>query len=386
MQADRRAFVLKTGLGMLGLANGRWVFADDPVAPKGQPGLIIREKEPQNLEFPFGSLEDFATPNELFYVRNHFAAPQVDIKNWKLRVEGAVDNPLNLSLDDLLKMKTARQGATLECAGNGRIFLNPKVNGVNWEMGAVSNAEWGGVPLNAVLDKAGLKKQALEVILEGADSGEVKTDPKSPGEIHFARSLPLAKALRKEVLLAHKMNGEDLPAAHGYPLRAVVPGWYGMASVKWLNRIVVVDKPFAGYFQTMSYTYFEDIGDLPQMVPISELQVKSQIARPTIQEVVPAKSKYRVFGAAWSGESTIAKVEVSTDRARNWHEARLLDNATPFCWRLWEYDWETPGQAGKAEVMSRATDKNGRTQPMAREEGRGNYMISHVIPVEVLVK
>ncbi len=384
-RSDRRSFVVRAGLGLLGLSQGRLALAEPPSKPRTE-GLIIREKEPENLEFPFTSLESFNTPNELFYVRNHFAAPAIDMKKWKLKVEGAVERPLELNLDELLKMTTATQPATLECAGNGRVFLLPKATGVNWETGAVSTAKWGGVPLNAVLDKAGVKKGAVEVILEGTDTGEVKADPKSPGVIHFARSLPLSKAMKKEVLLAHQMNDAELPAAHGYPIRAVVPGWYGMASVKWLSRIVVVDKPFAGYYQSMAYTYFENVESLPSMVPITELQVKSEIARPAFQEVVPTKSKYRVHGAAWSGEAAIDKVEVSTDGGKTWSAARLLDDAVAYCWRLWEYQWQTPEQGGKVKIMSRATDKSGRTQAMQREEGRGSYMISHVLPVEVVVK
>src|SRR5262249_37248653 len=157
---------------------------------------------------------------------------------WKLTVEGAVDRPLSLTLNDLQRMKEATLTATLECAGNSRVFLVPRVPGVPWELGAVSNAEWGGVPLAAILEKAGVQNKAVEVVLEGADTGEVKDPPTTPGVIPYARSLPLEKARKPEVLLAWKMNGAELTPAHGYPLRAVVAGWYGMASVKWLTRLV----------------------------------------------------------------------------------------------------------------------------------------------------
>src|SRR5262249_33154198 len=149
------------------------------------------------------------------------------------------------------------QVALLECSGNGRVFLVPRVDGVPWELGAVSNAEWTGVPLAAVLERAGLKSDALEVVCEGADAGQIGgnlEEAKSPGTIHYARGLSLEKARKPEVLLAYKMNGADLPAAHGFPVRLLVPGWYGMASVKWLNRIIVTDRPFQGYFQTMAYS------------------------------------------------------------------------------------------------------------------------------------
>src|SRR5205814_8749199 len=175
------------------------------------------------------------------------------------------------------------QGAVLEGRGNGRGCRGPKAEGVPWGSGAVSCAEWTGVPLAAVLDRAGLKSDAVDVICEGADSGQLPgnpEEPKSPGPIHFARSLSVTKARKPEVLLAYKMNGADLPAAHGWPVRLLVPGWYGMASVKWLRRIVVSDRPFQGIFQTMLYSYFELRDGLPTLMPTGEIQVKSAIARP----------------------------------------------------------------------------------------------------------
>src|SRR5262249_49811328 len=156
-----------------------------------------------------------------------------------------------------LKLPSRTIPALLECAGNGRAFLVPRARGVAWQLGAVGTAEWTGVPLSAILDRAGVRAGAVEVILEGADSGEFREDPQAPGPIHCARSLPLEKARQQEVLLAYRMNGAEITAAHGYPLRAVVPGWYGMASVKWLTRLVVSDRPFQGFFQSIDYTYFE---------------------------------------------------------------------------------------------------------------------------------
>src|SRR5262249_50532504 len=161
-------------------------------------------------------------------------------------------------------------------------------------------------------------------------SGEVKDPPTSPGVIHFARSLPLEKARKPEVLLAYRMNGEELPPAHGFPLRAVVPGWYGMASVKWLTRVIVTERPYLGYYQSLDYTTWQRINGLPTLVPITALEVKAEVARPALDEVVAAGSTYRVHGAAWAGESEVAKVEVSGDGGRTWAEAKLLDKAVPF--------------------------------------------------------
>ncbi len=347
--------------------------------------LIVREKKPENLEFPFSTLDRFLTPNDRFYVRNHFPAPELDASTWRLKVEGAVKRPLELSYEDLKKLPTRTVTATLECAGNSRALLDPKVGGVQWELGAVGNAEWAGVPLAAVLERAGLKNAAVEVVLEGADKGEVSGPPKSPGVIPFARSLPLAKARRLEVLLAHKMNGADLPKSHGSPLRAVVSGWYGMASVKWLTRILVTERPFAGYFQTMNYTYWERLRGLATLTPITGMQVKSLVARPAAGEVIPAGKSYRVHGAAWVGESEVTKVEVSTDGGKTWAEAELAGKSRPFAWRLWEQEWR-PAREGKYTILSRATDGSGRVQPLKRDRDRLNYMISHVLPVEVTVR
>src|SRR4029077_9019345 len=197
----------------------------------------------------------------------------------------------------------------LECAGNSRVFLVPKASGVPWELGAVGTAAWSGVPLAAILDRAGIRDGAVEVILEGADTGEVREPPtayQSPGRIPFARSLPLAKA-RQDVVLAHRMNGAELPAPHGFPLRAVVPGWYGMASIKWLSRIIVASEPFNGYYETVDYAYWQRRESGPVLVPLTTMQVKAEIAHPENNEIIRANGKYLVNGAAWTAEEAISK-------------------------------------------------------------------------------
>jgi DMSO/TMAO reductase YedYZ molybdopterin-dependent catalytic subunit len=285
-------------------------------------------------------------------------------------------------LEEILKLDSRTMTVTLECAGNSRGFLVPKENGVLWELGAVSNAKWKGVSLADVLDRAGVSKNAVDVVLVGADSGPV-ADPKSPGPINFARSIPIEKVKKHEALLAYEMNGDPLSAAHGFPLRAIVAGWYGMASIKWLSRIVVTDKAFDGFFQSLEYSYFVRKNGLPSVVPITEMQVKASIARPTLYEVIPSGTKYRMHGAAWAGESSIAKVEVSTDGGKTWKEAKLLGEPVPFAWRLWEYAWDVPTTKGRVTCMARATDSKSRIQPMERDPDRRNYMISHVLPIEV---
>jgi DMSO/TMAO reductase YedYZ molybdopterin-dependent catalytic subunit len=372
------AWSIRTGLGQENQGEG------DASRNSGQ--LIARQRNPDNLEFPFATLNSFITPNEKFYVRNHFSQPKIDANSWRLKVEGAVERELELKLDDICKLPARTVTATLECAGNGRALLVPKVKGVPWQLGAVGNADWTGVPLVAVLERAGLRDSAVEVVLEGADSGELTADIKPAGPVHFARSLPVAKARSSEVLLAYKMNGVDLPAAHGFPLRAVVPGWYGVASIKWLQRLVVTDRPFNGYFQSFDYSYFGNVKGLSKVVPITELQVKAQISRPTTGEIIKADSDFRIHGAAWTGESEISKVEVSTDAGKSWAEARLSLEKVKHAWRLWDYRCHAPGKPGMIRLMARATDTQGRVQPLERDPDRRNYMISHVLPVDVTIQ
>ncbi len=208
---DRRTFVTSAALAALPLAS-----AAPSETNQRLPGVIIRQKDPDNLEFPFASLDSFLTPNEQFYVRTHFEVPELDAGSWRLKVEGAVERPFEIGYDELRKMPSHSLTAILECSGNSRVFLKPPQLGIRWELGGVSNAEWVGVRLADVLERAGVREGAVEVILEGADKGELKPpNPKSPGVIAYARSLPLAKARRPEVLLAYQMNGKELPAAHG---------------------------------------------------------------------------------------------------------------------------------------------------------------------------
>jgi DMSO/TMAO reductase YedYZ molybdopterin-dependent catalytic subunit len=355
-----------------------------PGDTKFRDGKIVRGEDPLNLEMPFAALDSFITPTKLFYVRTHFPIPKIDKQTWRLRVEGEVEKSFEISYDELLKMESRKIPATLECAGNNRNFLEPKVKGVQWGLGAVSTAEWTGVVLSMLLDRAIVRPSAHEVILEGADRGK-PDDPKSPaGELKFAWSIPLEKA--SSVLLAYKMNDVDLPPEHGFPVRAIVPGWYGMASIKWLQRIIVTDQPFSGYFQTLDYAFWKRRGDMVERVPLSEMQTKAEIAGPAEGEIVPANSHVRVHGAAWTTNGEIIKVELSTDGGSTWGDAKLLGEAKPNAWRLWEFNWKTPAAAGKQTLISRATDSRGRTQPAEHDPDRGTYMINHLLPIEVEVR
>jgi DMSO/TMAO reductase YedYZ molybdopterin-dependent catalytic subunit len=348
-------------------------------------GRIVRGEAPLNLEMPFETLEGFLTPTESFYVRTHFPIPSIDRDAWWLRIEGDVENSFAINYEQLLELESVTVPVTLECAGNNRSFLDPKVKGVQWGLGAVGTAEWTGVPLSILLDRAQPKAKGCHAVLEGADGGMLEDPNGPPGELKFARSIPVAKA-RADVLLAYKMNGRELPPEHGFPLRAIVPGWYAMASIKWLQRIIVTEQPFTGYYQTIDYAYWERQKAIAELTPLTEMQVKAQIAEPAEGDVVPANSRVRVHGAAWTSNGEITKVELSTDGGATWTEAKLLGESKPNAWRLWEFNWQTPAAPGTQTLIARATDSLGRTQPVHRDADRGTYMINHLLLITVQVR
>ncbi|HSS16876.1 MAG TPA: sulfite oxidase [Candidatus Dormibacteraeota bacterium] len=352
---------------------------------KLRDGRIVRNKEPLNLEMPFETVENFITPTKSFFVRTHFPIPSIDRDAWWLHVEGEVEKPFAINYEELLKLESLTIPVTLECAGNNRNFLEPKVKGVQWELGAVGTAEWTGVPLSVLLNRAVVKSNAREVTLEGADHGMLD-DPKSPpGRLRFSRSVPLDKA-RRDVLLAYRMNGTDVPPEHGFPVRAIVPGWYAMASIKWLQRIIVTDQPFTGYYQTLDYAYWKRRGDIGELTPLSEMLIKAEIAKPAQGETVSKNSNVRVHGAAWTGDGEITKVELSTDGGATWNAASLIGVSKRNAWRLWEFDWRTPSKPGQAHLVARAADSLGQAQPAHRDPDRGTYMINHLLPITVEVR
>ena len=346
--------------------------------------MITREKEPLNVEMPFAAVESFITPTEHFYVRCHFPIPKIDERKWRFKVEGLVAQPLELTLDELRQMPEHTIRATVECAGNGRVFLVPKVKGVQWELGAVGNAQWTGVRLRDVLERARISDAAREIVFEGADSGTIAELPRPAGKVNFARSVPIEKAMH-DVLLAWAMNGEPLTEAHGFPLRAIVPAWYGMASVKWLQRLIITDRPFYGYYQSIDYAYWRRDENGPVLVPLAEMQVKAEIARPENNEVVCANARYHVRGAAWTGDAIVTRVEISLDGGRSWSDTSLKGDAIENAWRLWEFEWKSPAP-GNYTLMARATDSRGRVQPIERDLDANNYMINHCLPIAVEVR
>ncbi len=348
--------------------------------------MTIRQKEPVNFEFPFGELNSFLTPNESFYIRSHFKAPELTAESYSLSIYGAVEKPFTLGYQQLKDLPSETRVATLECAGNSRVFLVPQVEGAQWELGAVGNAEWTGVPLRALLQHAGIASSACDVVFEGADRGAPKEKPVPPGPVSYARSLPLQKALEPEVLVAYKMNGRELSPDHGFPVRLIVPGYYGMASVKWLTSIQVLEERFTGYWQTSDYAYWEYIDGKPVRRPLAEMMIKSQIARPRMYDIVAAGSEYLVTGAAWSGTAKIAQVELSTDGGQHWGPVELIDAPHAHAWRRWQCVWRVPQQPGPYVLSSRATDVNGAVQPEQHNPNHGTYIVNFDLPIDVIVR
>ena len=321
-------------------------------------GLLVLRADPLNGEVSIPDLVGGAvTPNDRFYLRDHFPIPNLDGERYRLSVSGLVERPLAVSLKELHNMPSESRVATLECAGNGRSLFDPAVPGEPWGLGAVSTAEWTGVPLIELLDRAGVQPGAKDIIFRGADCGSVAG---VDAPVRFERSLPFDQIHDSGALLAYAMNGEPLPAPHGYPLRLIVPGWYAVASVKWLTEIVVSVRAFDGYFQTTKYWYewVRDGGEGRE--PVTLLNVRALIVAPGSGMSLPC------------GETaSIAKVEVSLNGGP-WAEARLIGEGRPGAWQWWEL-LSSLEQAGPLVVRARATDKAGRTQPDQAEWNRLGY-------------
>jgi DMSO/TMAO reductase YedYZ molybdopterin-dependent catalytic subunit len=344
--------------------------------------MIVRSKRPEDLEMPLDGFDHWITPIERFFVRTHVYVPQVDAAGWKLTVDGEVASPLSLTLDELKKLPQVELVGVLECAGNGRSFYRPTITGMQWEHGSVGNGRWKGVRLSDVLKKAGVRAAAKHVLLNGADV-PVGTMP------DFQRTLPLAKAMHPDTLLALEMNGQQLPVSHGFPLRAIVPGWAGDSWTKWLTHVTILDKEFDGFFMKTAYRYpVRPVApgsavDPADLAPVESLRVKSVIAGPYDGTRAGADGKaVRIHGVAWSGDAPVAKVEVSTDSGRTWRPASLGKDQSKYAWRQWEYSWTPPRPAHYA-LMARATDASGATQPFAADWNPSGYLWNVVQTVRV---
>lgn len=331
-------------------------------------GLVIRSAEPLNAETSVPDLTGGAVmPTHRFYLRDHFPIPNLDGERYRLSVRGLVERPLDLSLRDLHNLPSESRVVTLECAGNGRSFFEPKVPGEPWALGAVSTAEWTGVPLRELLDRAGVQPGATDIVFRGADHGRVAG---ADAPIRFERSLPIDQVEDMGALLVYSMNGEPLSAPHGYPLRLIVPGWYAVASVKWLTEIIVTDRVFDGYFQATKYWYEWVRDGREEREPVTLMNVRALIVTPAPGMKLP-RGETAIRGVGWSGAAGIAKIEVSLNGGP-WQEARLIGEPSRGAWQWWELRASLE-QAGPLVIRARATDMAGRTQPDLAEWNRFGY-------------
>ena len=360
------------------------LFAQDPARQLyGKDKLIIRSVRPPDFETPVSLLNTFITPNDAFYVRSHIPIPQIDAATWALKIGGEVNSPVTLSLDEVKKLPVVTITNTLECAGNGRAFFQPALAGIQWEKGAVGNARFTGARMSDVLKKAGVKTSGINVEMHAAD--------RPPGTMPaFVRQVPMAKAMHPDTVIAYAMNGEPIPLVHGAPLRAIVPGWEGAYSIKWLNALNVIAKDSDSFWVATGYRYPTRrvapgaAVDAKDMAPLTGLIVKSLITTPA-DGASQAVGKIVVGGFAWAGEDDIKAVDISLDNGATWRPARLTGEQARYAWRRFEFEFN----AARPEsylILSRATDSKGKMQPAVSQWNPSGYLWNQYDSIRVEVK
>jgi DMSO/TMAO reductase YedYZ molybdopterin-dependent catalytic subunit len=355
------------------------------------PGLDTREEfsrdelqlAARNHGIPLEALRYDVTPLGLHYLLIHYDIPAVNPEIWKLVVGGEVEHKLSLSLTDIHARRAVTVHVTMECAGNGRAQLLPRPISQPWLVEAVGSAEWTGTPLRGVLDEAGVRDEAVEVLFTALDRGI-----EGGVEQAYERSLSLADAMADEVILAYEVNGQPLPPQHAYPLRLIVPGWYGMTNVKWLHRITCLSEPFRGYQQESAYRMLEREGE--DGSPVTRMMPRSLMVPPGIPDFMTRERFVEpkpclIEGRAWSGLGRIARVEISTDGGSHWQDAELGPQESPWAWRSWRFEWKAP-EPGRCTLCSRATDEAGNRQPSDVQWNLKGYANNAVQRVAVTVR
>ena len=343
-------------------------------------GMVMHRAHPLNCETSLAALVGgVVMPNARFYMRNNFGMPNLNAEAFRLTIGGLVERPQRFTIRDLQNMRSKTQVVTLECAGNGRALFDRPTEGEKWGLGAVSTAEWTGVPLVEILDRAGLRPDAKDVLFRGADGGIA--DGRSDS-MRFERSLQVDDARDGDVLLAYAMNGEPLPVEHGYPLRLIVPRWYAVASVKWLTDIELIDRAFVGHYQGNKYRYEWERDGRIVSEPVTLQRVRALITEPVPDAGVRA-GELAIRGVAWSGAAPIARVEVSVNGS-DWQEARLVSERNRHSWQWWELITHVE-RPGDLVLRARATDLAGRTQPDRAEWNRLGYGNNAIQEVPITV-
>ena len=337
----------------------------------------------RNHGMPLEALAYDVTPVGMHYLLIHYDVPRVDAGAWRLEIGGAVERPLTLSLDEITARPAVTAPVTFECAGNGRSLLSPRPISQPWGLEAVGTGEWTGTPLAPLLAEAGIAPGAVDVAFRGLDrgiEGDVEQD--------YERGLSLAEATADGVMLAWGLNGGPLPPQHGFPLRLVVPGWYGMTNVKWLSQITVLREEFTGWQNVRGYRLrnrAEEDGEAVQRMAVRALMVPPGIPDFATRRRFADVGTHRIEGRAWSGRGAIESVEVSTDGGATWEPAALGPVAGPYAWRGWTYSWRAQ-EPGDHTLCCRATDAAGNRQPDDATWNVGGFSNNAVQRVPVTVR
>jgi DMSO/TMAO reductase YedYZ molybdopterin-dependent catalytic subunit len=336
----------------------------------------------RNHAIPLEALRYDVTPVGLHYLLIHYDIPAVDLSAWRLTVDGRVRRPLSLSFDDVLARPQVTAPVTMECAGNGRALLEPRPLSQPWLMEAVGTGEWTGTPVRPLLEEAGVEDGAVDVVFAGLDRGV-----EGGVEQTYERAIPLEEAVRDEVFMAYELSGQPLPPQHGYPLRLVVPGWYGMTQVKWLTRITVLDRTFDGYQNAQGYRYKESDDDPGR--PVTRMMPRALMVPPGMPEFmsrarIVESSRQLIIGRAWSGWGPIERVEFSDNGGRDWREATVAPQAFAYAWQQWSVEWDA--EPGEFELCCKATDAAGNAQPDGQAWNLKGYSNNEVQRVPVTVR
>ncbi len=383
---SRRNFIRTTSSALVAVGAVpsvlSWATDDKPADIAGEDRMIVRSTRFLDLEMPPEFATSWITPVNHFYVRNHMFEPaSFELNDWRINLGGEVTSPATFTIADLHALPQHTVVNTLECAGNGRSFQRPQVPGIQWGKGTVGNARFRGPRLRDILQKAELKTTGKHVMFHGADTVPGKVPP-------FARSIPIEKVMDENTLLATHMNDEPLSENHGFPVRALVPGWVGAASCKWLTEIKVLDKEFEGNFMKPGYRFPNHPGKPGEAInpddthPLTSLVVKSLIALPDDARL--AGRSHKIQGMAWAGEADVVKVEISTDGGSTWKSAKLGHEKAKYAWRMWSFSWKAP-KSGDYTILSRATDSQGHTQPATAVWNPSGYFYNAYDQVKVHV-
>jgi DMSO/TMAO reductase YedYZ molybdopterin-dependent catalytic subunit len=346
------------------------------------PYLITKNLNPENQESPIHFLTKWQTPTKYFYRRNHFSYPFLTQSNYWLQITGHVKQPSFFHYLELLSMPSKSLLVPIECAGNKRANFIPNVHGEQWQEGAISQGKWTGVPLRYLLEKVRISKSTQEIVFEGADFGK-RSDMQ--GIVHFERSLPLDKALHPDTIIAYQYNDKPLSFKHGYPLRLIVPNWYGMASVKWLRKIKIIEHNFQGPFQTVDYVYYPNKNDDENKMPVTIINVNSTIQQPLNFSILNT-GIHKIKGIAWTGQGNITEVQLSFDKGETWKKAKLENLLhESYTWSNWSYNWKVD-RKGEYSIYSRAMDSNGRIQPLTAFWNRKGYGYNAISKIDLKVE